>query len=179
MLPASGTRGHDLRGEDPGEAEADDQHQQDSLQPQQRPHVRVPADRRRGGQRQHRAADRERGGAGEGDDAVVAGEEPRRGQPVNRQQRGHRREGGADQHGAAIAALHADNRQRHGGARGEPGADRDRQEVHRAVDLDLLGAEEVKDRDRADGAATEHDEHREASLSQQCTHTPAYRANRP
>ena len=90
---------------------------------------------------------------------------------MNRQERSHRREGRADQHSPAIAALYADHRQGNGRACSEPSADRDRQEMHRTVDLDLLGPEKVEHRDWADGAGAEHDERREASLPQQRMHT--------
>jgi hypothetical protein len=57
---------------------------------------------------------------------------------VHRQQRGHAREGGADEHRARIAATCSDNGQGDRGARGQPSADRDRQEMDLGTDLDLL-----------------------------------------
>ena len=62
-----------------------------------------PAHRGQRAERQHGRAGGQRGGAGERDHAVRADQDPGRRDRVDREQRGHGREGGAEQDGAAVA----------------------------------------------------------------------------
>ena len=95
-----------------------------ALEREHRSHRGRPPQFRNRGEREHRAAHRQRQRARERHQPVVADEEARRGEPVDRQQRGHRREGGPDQHRAAVAAAGAGERQRHRRGGREAGADR-------------------------------------------------------
>lgn len=153
--------------------------QQGGLQPQQGPHRAPPLGQWQRRERQHGTADGERRRSRERDDPVVAGEQAGGGQAVHRQQRGHAREGGADEHGARIAATCSDHGQGDRGARGEPGADRDRQEMDLGTDLDLLRPEEVQYAGGDDGAGGDDNEQGKVAFTHQGVHTSVIDAQRP
>jgi hypothetical protein len=94
------------------------------------------------------AADGKRRPAREGDEAVVADQNPGRRDPVQREQSRHRGERGADEDGAAVAALGADDRQRNCGDGCDGCSQADRGEVELAGELNLLLGEEVHRRQR-------------------------------
>ena len=84
----------------------------DGLEDEQAADAARPAQRRQGREREHGAADRQRGRAGEPDEAVVGEDDPGRGQAVQGEECGHHGEGGAEQDGAAVVSPGADDGQR-------------------------------------------------------------------
>ena len=176
-LGAAGFRhGRDQVGQqDAGGAEPTDHEQQQRLEHQQQAYGARAAQLRHRRQREHRPAHRQRGGAGEGDHAVVLHEHARRGQAVDGEQRGHGREGRAHDHRAAVAAARSHQRQRHGGERGQPGAHRDRQEVHAGGDLHFVLSHEVDQRRGHHGAGAQQGRQRDDAILESTAHPGCYR----
>jgi hypothetical protein len=112
-------------------AERHDGGNRPDLQDDQRLHAARAAQSGQGGEREQQRADRHREPARGGDDAVRADEDPRRGHAVNGEQRGHRRERGAEQHGAAVVAARARDGQGERRDGGDRRRDGDEPEVQR------------------------------------------------
>ena len=101
-----------------------------------------PVDGRQGGEREDCGADDEGGATRERAEAVEADEHSRRGEPVEREQRGHDRERCPDEDGARVVAARADDRERDGcGGRGD-GGEPDAVEVDESARVGFLSPDE-------------------------------------
>ncbi len=101
--------GHERRGREGGDAECDHADQEHRLHDQEQPDAVGPAELRDRGQGEDRPADGQCRTAGEGDDAVVADQDPGRREAVKGEQGGHDRERGADENRPAVASPRAND----------------------------------------------------------------------
>jgi hypothetical protein len=113
----------------------------------------VAPQRGQGSQGEHRAADRQRRAAREGDDPVGADEHAGRRQAVDDEQQRHRAEGAAGDQRPAVAAAHAGDRQRDAGERRDRRADGHDREVTDAGHRRLTAARERVQGGRGHGGA--------------------------
>ena len=97
---------------------------------------------RDGREREQEAADGKRGAAAEGHEPVHPDEDSGRGEAVQEEEGGHRRERGAHDDRAAVLSSHADDRQGERGCRGGERAAADGAEMKLAAQLDVPLAEE-------------------------------------
>ena len=124
-----------------------------------------------GGQREHGGARGQRRSAGQREHAVHADEDAGSRQAVDREQRGHDREAGADQHDAAVVAAHADDRERERDNGRAQRADTDADEVHRHAEHDHAVADAEQQPDGQDDADDKQKRERDDPLAEKQPHT--------
>ena len=141
-------------------------------------HTAGPAQCRQGREGEEAAADRQRRRAGERRDTATADKESGRRQAVQREQRRHRRERGADEHGAPVVAANARHGEGDRGHRSERGSDAHAGEVDDPGDLHRMAAEDVKRGPRDDRGHRQQERERREPFTEGEQHRPVLTGRR-
>jgi hypothetical protein len=149
--------------------------EEDRLQGEQRPDALRALGRGKRRECEHGGADRERGAAGEGDEAVRAHEHARGGEPVQGEESGHDGERRADEDRAGVVATGADDREGQSGRHRAERAGADAPEMERAPEVGLATADRRQGRDRQRHAGCADGGRGASPRSQSRSHAALYR----
>ena len=122
------------------------------MEDEQGPDALWPAQAWKCGECEDRAADGERRGSGQRDDAVVADQDTGGGKAVNREQRRHDAERRSDENDATVTSLHADRGECDRRESRDDCADSHTVEVHAVPKAVRVVPEQVQARNGHDGA---------------------------